>query len=286
LRLLCFPEGYYALLLLRLLISRPNGPRAHSHAATLRTSTFSSRPYFGFLLDLLRTKHARLHPAMVEAVSASAGTGTGPPPPGTGQDDKWMDELMAGFVSSADTGNEDLVIATRAALCDFCALSEDNVDLVCSALVRNLKSRQGQDRVLVPTLEVVAFLFHVGVFARCNAVDYKNLCLQVQKAGYKTGNVRKIEACMRVYGATAALDVSGDGAGAGKRVEAAAEARKRLGVLAFHPWPRVRSMVVDEVWGLLMALGEEPAAERLKGVDWGVADKAAVKTLVQAVGLA
>ncbi|KAK4450738.1 tubulin folding cofactor D C terminal-domain-containing protein [Podospora aff. communis PSN243] len=263
-----------------------------SHAATLRTSTFSSKPYFGFLLDLLRTKQARLHPAMVEAVSDSAGTGietgagTGPPPPGSGQDDKWMDELMAGFVSSADTGNEDLVIATRAALCDFCALSEDNVDLVCSALVRNLKSRQGQDRVLVPTLEVVAFLFHVGVFVRCNAVDYKSLCLQVQKAGYKTGNVRKIEACIRVYGAIAALDVSEDGARAGKRAEAAAEARKRLGALAFHPWPRVRSMVVDEVWGLLMALGEEPAAERLKGVDWGVADKAAVKTLVQVVGLA
>ncbi|KAK0619919.1 tubulin folding cofactor D C terminal-domain-containing protein [Immersiella caudata] len=261
-----------------------------SHAATLRTSTFSSRPYFGFLLDLLRAKHARLHPVMAEAVSISAGagitTGTGSPPPGSGQDDKWMDELIAGFVSSADTGNEDLVIATRAALCDFCTSSEDNVDLICSALVRNLKSRQGQDRVLVPTLEVVAFLFHVGVFARCKTVDYKNLCLQVQKAGYKTGNVRKIEACIRVYGAIAALDASGDGASAGKRAEAVVEARKRLGALAFHPWPRARSMVVDEVWGLLMALGEEPAAERLKGVDWGIADKAAVRTLVHAVGLA
>jgi hypothetical protein len=44
-------------------------------------------------------------------------------------------------------------------------------------------------------------------------------------------------------------------------------------------------MVVDEVWGLLMAHGDEPAAERLKGVDWGVTDKAAVRTLVEAVGL-
>ncbi|KAK0643446.1 tubulin folding cofactor D C terminal-domain-containing protein [Cercophora newfieldiana] len=271
-----------------------------SHAATLRTSTFSSRGYFSFLLDLLRARDDRLHPAMAEAVSSGIGTGTGPASPGrSGQDDKWMEELMAGFVSSADTGNEDLVIATRAALCDFCcAQSSDNVngsnvDLVCTALVRNLKSRQGQDRVLVPTLEVVAFLFHVGIFARCNAVDYKSLCLQVQKAGYKTGNVRKIEACIKVYGAIAALDDgdenkrSAGGAGdGGNRREAAAEARKRLGALAFHPWPRVRSLVVDEVWELLMALGEEPVAERLKGVDWGAADKASVRELVAAVGLA
>jgi len=229
---------------------------------------------------------------MAEAVSD--GSGNGSTPPGSGQGDKWMEELMAGFVSSADTGNEDLVIATRAALCDFCALSDANIDSVCTALVRNLKSRQGQDRVLVPTLEVIAFLFHVGIFARCGAVDYKNLCLQVQKAGYKTGNVRKIEACIKVYGAIAALDNGdhnqGSATAAGesglRRREATGEARKRLGALVFHPWPRVRSMVIDELWGLLMALGDEPAAQRLKGVDWGVANKAAVRALVEAVGFA
>ena len=269
-----------------------NCTHAHSPAATLRTSTFSSRTYFGFLLDLQRAKDGRLHPAMAAAVNAGA--------PGSGQDDKWMEELMAGFVSSADTGNEDLVIATRAALCDFCTQSSVNADAVCTALVRNLKTRQGQDRVLVPTLEVVAFLFHVGIFAPCRAVDFKNICLQVQKAGYKTGNVRKIEACIRVYGAVAALDRDGVGSlgsataptgevgavDSQKRREAAAEARKRLGALMYHPWPRVRSMVVDELWGLLMVHDDEQAAERLKGVDWGLADKAAVKTLLEAVGLA
>ena len=55
----------------------------------------------------------------------------------------WMDELMAGFVTSADTGNEDLVIANRAALSEYCEKSQENLDRVCAALVRNLKNRQG-----------------------------------------------------------------------------------------------------------------------------------------------
>ncbi|KAK3352389.1 tubulin folding cofactor D C terminal-domain-containing protein [Lasiosphaeria hispida] len=257
-----------------------------SHAATLRLSTFSSRSYFSFLLDLLSGD--RLQPAIADAAKAAGADGTG-----AGR--RWMEELMAGLVSSADTGNEDLVVATRAALCEFCDRSAANAHAVCGALVRNLKSRQGEDRVVVPTLEVIAFLANVGVFGRTGggAVDYKKLCLQVQKAGYKTGNVRKIEACVKVYGAIAAL---GAAAGSGavldgdkeklrRREEGAAEARKRLGALMYHPWPRVRSMVVDELWGLMARGGDEPAAERLKGVDWGKAEKGTVKMLVEALGL-
>ena len=289
----------------------------------LRKSTFSSRPYFCFLLDLLSQDWLR--PDISDSVKADQ--------------EKWMDELMAGYVSSADTGNEELVIATRAALCDFCEQSASNTDAVCNALFRNLKSRQGQDRVLVPTLEVIAFLFHVGVFAACGEVNYKSLCLQVQKAGYKTGNIRKIEACIKVYGAIAALSFSsttpaneGQAAAAAAAVslpvqvqdrhpgqkadEGSRDARKRLGALMLHPWPRVRSMVVDELWGLgLMlspttssasassyevasspsaAIGNDAeddhhgagggggfAVEKLKGVDWGKAEKGVVRTLVE-----
>jgi hypothetical protein len=193
--------------------------------------------------------------------------------------ERWMDALMAGIVSSADTGNEELVIATRAALCGFCGRSAANTDAVCTALARNLKAWQGTDRVLVPTLEVVAFLFHVGVFARCAGVSYKSLCLQAQKACYKSGNVRKIEACVRVYGAIADLG-RGDSLSAPDGVR---EARARLGALMFHPWPRVKSMVVDELWGLFY---DDPAALGLQGVDWGRADKAKIKTVVGALGLA
>ena len=184
-----------------------------------------------------------------------------------------MGELLAGFVTSADTGNEDLVIASRAALSDFCKTSSENLNLICNALLQTLRARQGQDRVVVPTLEIVAFLFHVGLFQK-STINLRSLCVQAQKAGYKTGNVRKIEACIKVYGGVAR---GSDHPGAETGVQ---EARKRLGALLFHPWSRVSSKVVDELWGLV---GEE--GESLKGIDWGQAGKPQIRAVVEELRL-
>lgn len=206
--------------------------------------------------------------------------------------EKWVDELLAGYVTSADTGNEDLVIASRAALTDYCNASQEGLNRICASLLRNLKFRQSQDRVVVPTLEIIAFLFSVGIYQRSTVVDLKSLCLQVQKAGYKSGNVRKLEACVKVYGGVATMghqtaDVNPMATEVleQKRREGIAEARKRLGALAIHPWPRVRSSVVDALWGLLSAGGDAGKTDKLKGVDWGTADKSSIKTLVTDLNL-
>lgn len=186
---------------------------------------------------------------------------------------------MAGYVTSADTGNEDLVIASRAALTDFCSTSQENLDAVCGALVRNLTTRKDQDRVVVPSLEMLAFLWNRGVLARCGGVECVELCRQVQRVCYKTGNIRKIEAGIKVYGAVAAM-----AAEEAEEEEGGREARRRLAALLFHPWPRVRTLVVDELWGVVSSVGVEPA-KKLKGVDWGRADKGAIKGLVDELGL-
>lgn len=207
----------------------------------------------------------------------------------------WMAGLLAGFVSSADTGNEDLIIDSRAALTDYCEQSPEKLHLACSALLHNLKTCQREDRIIVPTLEIIAFLFRVGLFQRCEGINYKSLCLQTQKAGYKTGNVRKVAACIKVYGGIAAAGTGTGTDSAGENVEAGVkDARKRLGALMSHPWPRIRSAVVDEIWGLLDG-GELAAAAAdgddgheeghedehgLMGVDWTSADKSQVKALV------
>ncbi|KAK4189308.1 tubulin-specific chaperone D [Podospora australis] len=241
-------------------------------AASLLRLTFSSKPYFTFLLALLTSPGL-----LLPSISA----------PLTSSPESWMDSLLAGYVSSADTGNEDLVIATRAALCEFCETSPENTDAICSALARNLKTYQGVDRVLVPTLEIVGFLFRVGIFQEAGArkvVGYKGLCLQVQKAAYKSGNVRKIEACVRVYGGILSSASSTgqqgkeDGQGEVDEGEGIREAKTRLSALMFHPWPRVKSCVVDELWGLYQD-------ERLKGVDWGRAGKGDIQRVVEGVGL-
>lgn len=244
------------------------------HATAFIRSTFSSQQYFRYLLDLLTNGH--LHPRIHSFAQL--------------QPELWMDELLKGYVTSADTGNEDLVIASRAALSEYCETSAANSARVCTALVRNLQAGLGQDRTVVPTLEIIAYLLYVGIFPRCAAIDYKRLCLLVQKAAYKTGNVRKLEACLKIYAAVAglgALTDAGDNAtvSGSKLAEGIAEARKRLGALLHHPWPRIRTVVVDEMFGLV-TLQNEAAAERLKGVDWGKAAKSDVQTLNRELGFA
>ncbi len=117
--------------------------------------SFSSQRYFQAILQI----HSRnwLHPLISASVKADH--------------ESWTAELLAGYVSSADTGNEDLVIASRAALVGHCEETPENLANVCTALVANLKTRQGQDRVVVPTLEIIACLFHVGLFQKVGAVD-------------------------------------------------------------------------------------------------------------------
>ncbi|KAJ4421829.1 hypothetical protein N0V82_003528 [Gnomoniopsis sp. IMI 355080] len=245
-------------------------PEASSRLDNL---TFSSQIYFTFLLDLLTSNR------LLNSFFASRNS----------LPNEWMDELLTGYVTSADTGNEDLVIASRAALIKYCDASQENLDRVCASLLRNLKSRQGQDRIVVPTLEITAFLFSVGIYQRSTMVDMKNLCLQTQKAGYKSGNVRKLEACVKVYGGIAALDAGIPRMSSEtleqKRSEGIAEARKRLGALIIHPWPRVRSSVVDVLWELGVTSSEENKAGMLKGVDWSEAGKGTIKTLVEELGL-
>ncbi|KAJ0160456.1 Tubulin-specific chaperone D, partial [Colletotrichum tanaceti] len=247
-----------------------------SFASAFTKLTYSSKEYFRTLLDLY-SSDSSLHCQISTPARSDAGA--------------WMAELLAGYVTSADTGNEDLVIASRAALADFCARSSRNLSAVCAALVSNVKTRQGQDRVVVPTLEIVAFLCHIGLFQKCREVEPRNLCLQVQKAGYKTGSVRKLEACIKVYGCVAGFGGEGEAASLdsapvelqAKRRAGVIEARKRLGALMFHPWPRVRSLVVDELWKLF---GDDGGADLLKSVDWSKAEKASINRVVNQLGLA
>lgn len=183
-----------------------------------------------------------------------------------------------------------MVIVSRASLANFCGESTENRKQICTALLRNLKQYQGQDRVIVPTLEVVAYLFHVGVLQRCPEINLRQLCVLVQKAAYKTGNVRKLEACIKVYGAIAAVDADDDVPDispelATKRREGVLEARKRLGVLLVHPWPKARCLVVDELWGLVYDNDGDTKRAKLLSVDWSKAEKAYVKNIVGELGL-
>ncbi|KAK7997016.1 hypothetical protein PG989_005056 [Apiospora arundinis] len=223
-----------------------------SSASIFRGLSFSSKEYFQHLLTLDRPDAFR-----------------------KGVADHWpssdmdcLSTMLSGLVTSADTGNEELVIASRAAVASFCDESPENLSKIVGALLKNLKAHQGQDRVIVPTLELTAYLFHIGTLHRSQDINLRQLCLLTQKAGYKTGNVRKIEACVKVYGGVAA-------------------AYQHAGTVDAMPAELI-ALVIDELWGLSSL--EEHASEcsmasKLLSVDWGRAEKALIKKVVGELGL-
>lgn len=235
-----------------------------------RDLSFSSKAYFDSLLHIFDT--TKLNQTVSEIWAASI--------------DDCISSLLAGLVTSADTGNEDLVIVSRAALASFCEESPKNLNQICTTLLGNLKQYQGEDRIIVPTLEVVSYLFHVGLLQRCTEINLRQLCLVAQKAAYKTGNVRKLEACIKVYGAIAAVDVDDQLSSeiATKRRGGTVEAKRRLAALMGHPWPRVRSLVVDELWSLMVD-DAGVKREKLLTIDWGTAEKLQIKEVVGELGL-
>lgn len=309
----------------------------------LQSLPFSSQAYFRCLLGLwedVAEKNDGNSSVQTSIAAAAAKSGDGAST-GSSAAIKWTAALMRGYVTSADTGNEELVVASRAAMVDYVVNAsggggqqqrQSRQQCLWQALLRNLPGSSAAatttagkvitppDRIVVPTLEIVAFLFNAGVYLPPAAItvnsattpnhgDLLDLCRQANEAVEKAGSVRKVEACVKVYGAVASSDRAKTTDISGGGVVACA----KLAELLQHPWPRVRNAVVDELWGLGLGQGlgltagadagpdpgpaagpitlsSEPAPasspfDVLKGVDWVAADAAALQILAGRLGL-
>lgn len=147
----------------------------------------------------------------------------------------WLLSLLEGFVLSADTGSQDLIRVSRAALIQVCSLSLSHLQSICSGLVQVLEHNLANDRVLVSVLELVGFLFDMQIFQQAD-IKWSRLFFLVQKAHFKTGNVRKLECCVRVYGGLLELPPVQD------------EVGKKLKSMLRHTFPRVRKCVEEELF--------------------------------------
>lgn len=83
-------------------------------------------------------------------------------------DDQWLMQLLEGYVLSADTGSQDVVRASRDALVGFCEMRQEHVNLVTCALFNLLTASiaNKDERIIPSVLEVIAFLFDMGIFQR------------------------------------------------------------------------------------------------------------------------
>ena len=123
--------------------------------------------------------------------------------------------------------------------------------MLCTYLIDLLRENISNDRLAVPTLEFVAFIFEAGVLQRLRDQDFawKRLFTTVRKAHFKSGSVQKIEAAVKIYAGMIAVP------------SVRIEVQEKLYSMLLHPYPKIRNAAADA----LLIVTEE---ESLMGVNW------------------
>ena len=165
----------------------------------------------------------------------------------------WVSKpLLEGYATSAGAGSESLLVASRAAF----VLYTENLDTatlatLCTYLTEVVRENISNDRLAVPTLDFIAFLFEAGILQRLRDRDFpwKRFFTDVRKAHFKSGNVQKIEAAVKIYAGMMAVP------------SIRMEVQEKLCSMLLHPYPRIRNAVADT----LLILTDD---ESLMGINW------------------
>lgn len=120
-----------------------------SLAQDFKALSVSSEGYFAWFLELQQSSISLL-PAVCSQMDG---------------DSTVVLSMLEGYVTSADTGSENLIKASRAALTDFCYVDVSASNLICGTLLQLAKTNLHNDRIMVPVLEVMSFLFDAGIMA-------------------------------------------------------------------------------------------------------------------------
>lgn len=150
--------------------------------------------------------------------------------------------LLQGLATSAVAGTEGLVRASRSAMIEFFNAREaverqavliTFLRVLCTILSDNLQD----DRYAIPTIEFLAFLIDSYAISahELNPV-FRKVFVLVQKAHFRSSNLARLEAAVKVYAALAGLE------------PLRADALKKMTVLLLHPFPRVCRIAPGVSW--------------------------------------
>ena len=81
---------------------------------------------------------------------------------------EWLSmAVLEGFVTTAGGQYEDQIRVSRTALINHTSrLSDSELQLFCVYLVRILRNHFDNDRLVIPAMEVISFLFEAGITVR------------------------------------------------------------------------------------------------------------------------
>ena len=155
----------------------------------------------------------------------------------------WQREaLIQGLLSSAGSGNEALLQASRTALIAvLSSTSEEPLTSFLTTLMTILKTQIASQTDTTPTLELLAYLFDSLPLLDLVSPDFKwrNMLSYVQKSHFKSTLVGKIVAAVDVYRGLAAVEAVRDDV-----------VKKLTGMARTNPYSRVRIAAVEALWCL------------------------------------
>ncbi|KAJ5315463.1 hypothetical protein N7476_005770 [Penicillium atrosanguineum] len=163
--------------------------------------------------------------------------------------------LLQGLATSTVAGTEGLIRASRSALIQSInsygatqrqAVLVEMLQVLSTILTNNVQD----DRYAIPTIEFVAFLIDSYAVAG-EELDpiFRSVFVLVQKAHFRSSNIARLEAGVKVYGAMARLGPLRNGV-----------LKKMIGLLV-HPFPRIRASAADYLFTVT-------DSEMLKYEDW------------------
>ncbi|RMZ72517.1 Tubulin-specific chaperone D [Pyrenophora seminiperda CCB06] len=209
----------------------------YKDASTATTDDVSSKAYFSLALASLESASS---PAIKQAI-------------------------CIGFVSSAGMGSESVVQHSRAALLEFAdtlpAESDPDVPAftladLANCLLSILKGSLDNERILLPLLEVLAFLFDMQVMQRLQntSFNFRILLSYTQKAHFKSTHMQKLHLALDVY------------RGLGVITSTRADTLTKVISMMLHPFPKIRITAAEALWFLTRE-------EELKRHDWSLPSK-------------
>ncbi|KAJ5327292.1 hypothetical protein MYU51_017809 [Penicillium brevicompactum] len=169
--------------------------------------------------------------------------------------------LLQGLATSAISGAEGLVRASRSALTQFLhsqtQAHRQKILMVFLQDFSTILSENLQDeRFAIPAVEFIAFLVdsYIPVIPEDSDICFRKLFTLVQKSHLKSANIARLEAAVKAYGALTRID------------SLRAGVLKKLTGMLLHPFPRVRSSAAEYLF-----MGTE--LDDIKYEDWSATPK-------------
>jgi hypothetical protein len=198
--------------------------------------------------------------------------------------------ICLGYVSSAGLGSESVSQNARKALLQFLdALPVDSTTTtsqgslvdVANCMLGLMKLNADNDRVIIPLLETIAFLFDMHTMQRlassssfkyviprsqaqltfANATSFRSLLSQTQKAHFKSSHMQKLHFALDVY------------RGLGQIQATSSDTLTKVTNMLLHPFPKVKDPQFDVFEALTIDQIRMAAAETL----WTLSEVEALK---------